>query len=682
MRMRTHIVAVCLWCICAISSLVAEEGTGLAATYYDAVDFTGATVSRTDPSINFGWPGDTPAPGVIASDFWSAIWVGSIEIPATAAYTFTTVSDDGIVLLIDGTPIIENWTGHAPTSDVGQLNLTQGRHSIEMRYYNSHGGATLQLWWQSDALAKALVPTAALFPTVPPAVIGTGTGLQGSYYNTGDWTGPALTRIDPGIDFAWGTTAPMAGIRQDVFSVAWRGWIQAQYTQTYTFTAASDDGFGLWIDGKPVIESLEYTPHGELSGALHLVGGRRYEILVKHRQMLGTAFAHLRWSCPLTPRQVFPASQLYAYDDDAARAVAITSPAETYVSPGWITGQRGARSTAVTAMVNGQPVAAQADADGSWFLTTDPAQRSAPGVPLHPGANQVVVTGTSTGGSASESQTVTWQTLPINDLPYGLDRIVCRVGDRILATVSGPGAACVLTLSGPSGVVGTWTATPGQSVEIAMPATGSYTLSGQRDGHPAGSLSVVVVGVDLQGPIACEQDFQRIKDVTMSVSDPSDICFTASDEGQMDVTRGSQLNGVQRLNLRPKAIDTLALQARILDAHGPIVAWCPVDVFSQRTSAESTIDIIEQLPDGSLLTQAVLTMTPLVRGLDVRLSMYTGGAVFIDGSTRMDVSTGLYSPGPGGVGRYTYQIIRSPRPGSALCHTTQTYQAGVLVGNH
>ena len=35
-------------------------GSGLAATYYDNMDFTGATVSRIDPTVNFNWGSGAP----------------------------------------------------------------------------------------------------------------------------------------------------------------------------------------------------------------------------------------------------------------------------------------------------------------------------------------------------------------------------------------------------------------------------------------------------------------------------------------------------------------------------------------------------------------------------------------------------------------------------------------------
>jgi len=39
-------------------------GTGLSATYYDNIDFTGSTVTRVDPTVDFNWGTGSPAPAI------------------------------------------------------------------------------------------------------------------------------------------------------------------------------------------------------------------------------------------------------------------------------------------------------------------------------------------------------------------------------------------------------------------------------------------------------------------------------------------------------------------------------------------------------------------------------------------------------------------------------------------
>src|SRR3954468_13749784 len=68
------------------------------------------------------------------------------------------------------------------------------------------------------------------------------TGLTGEYFDNMDFTGTKVIRVDPTINFNWGTGTPVAGIGADTFSVRWSGQVLAQKTERYTFYVNSDDG--------------------------------------------------------------------------------------------------------------------------------------------------------------------------------------------------------------------------------------------------------------------------------------------------------------------------------------------------------------------------------------------------------------------------------------------------------
>lgn len=76
-------------------SVPAGTGSGVIATYFDNVNFTGATVTRTDATVNFDWAGGSPA-SAIAPDTFSARWVGEVEARYSETYTFATTTDDGV----------------------------------------------------------------------------------------------------------------------------------------------------------------------------------------------------------------------------------------------------------------------------------------------------------------------------------------------------------------------------------------------------------------------------------------------------------------------------------------------------------------------------------------------------------------------------------------------------------
>lgn len=144
-----------------------------------------------------------------------------------------------------------------------------------------------------------------------PVAAGTGTGLQGDYYNNMDFTSLALTRTDPTVNFDWGTGSPDPSIAADTFSVRWTGQVETPFSQTYTFYTVSDDGVRLWVNGVLVIDN--WTDHAptENSGTITLSGGQRYDIRMDFYENGGGAVATLSWSSPSIAKEIIPQSQLY-----------------------------------------------------------------------------------------------------------------------------------------------------------------------------------------------------------------------------------------------------------------------------------------------------------------------------------------------------------------------------------
>src|SRR5262249_20898964 len=81
-----------------------------------------------------------------------------------------------------------------------------------------------------------------------PVTPANGTGLRGIYYDTQTLAGNVQSRLDPSINFNWGSGAPIAGMPTDHFSITWLGKVQALYSETYTFYTTTDDGVQLWVN--------------------------------------------------------------------------------------------------------------------------------------------------------------------------------------------------------------------------------------------------------------------------------------------------------------------------------------------------------------------------------------------------------------------------------------------------
>jgi mannan endo-1,4-beta-mannosidase len=146
----------------------APSANGLKAQYFNdagnGTHFGTLALTRVDAAINFNWGTASPAAGVKVDNF-SVRWTGRVEAPVTGTYRFSTVSDDGVRVTVNGQLMINNWTDHAPTTNTSAaVALVAGtRYTITVEYYERGGGATAQLQWSYPGQATQIVPQARLF---------------------------------------------------------------------------------------------------------------------------------------------------------------------------------------------------------------------------------------------------------------------------------------------------------------------------------------------------------------------------------------------------------------------------------------------------------------------------------------------------------------------------------------
>jgi PA14 domain-containing protein/K319-like protein len=146
----------------------AATANGLTAKYYKdpgtGAHFGTLVVTRVDPTVNFTWGTGSPAPGVTADQF-SARWTGRVQAPVTGSYKFSTVSDDGIRLWVNGQLVVNNWTDHAATTNTSaSISLTSGAtYTITLEFYEKAGDATAKLQWSYTGQSLQVIPQSRLF---------------------------------------------------------------------------------------------------------------------------------------------------------------------------------------------------------------------------------------------------------------------------------------------------------------------------------------------------------------------------------------------------------------------------------------------------------------------------------------------------------------------------------------
>ena len=73
--------------------------------------------------------------------------IARTRLPLSAGtWEFTTLSDDGIRVIVDGEQIIENWAWHGPTRDSGTFTLREAKTvEIVVEHFEIDGYAVLEL---------------------------------------------------------------------------------------------------------------------------------------------------------------------------------------------------------------------------------------------------------------------------------------------------------------------------------------------------------------------------------------------------------------------------------------------------------------------------------------------------------------------------------------------------------
>lgn len=144
------------------------SGKGLLGKYYantfPANPFVGTPLVRTDAVINFNWNTNSPDPSIPTNNY-TVKWVGLVQPLFSEPYTFSTTTDDGARLWVNGQEIVNAWQAQSPTTWSGVINLqAQQLYAIEMDYFQAGGGAVAQLSWSSPSTISNIIPQTQLYP--------------------------------------------------------------------------------------------------------------------------------------------------------------------------------------------------------------------------------------------------------------------------------------------------------------------------------------------------------------------------------------------------------------------------------------------------------------------------------------------------------------------------------------
>ncbi|HWB18874.1 MAG TPA: PA14 domain-containing protein, partial [Phycisphaerales bacterium] len=102
---------------------------------------------------------------------------GTIDIPSAGTWTFYTSSDDGSILYINGTAVVNNDGGHSQQLASGTITLPAGSADFDLKYYQNGGNSIVQAFWSGPGVASQTLIPASAFTCTPAIAIPSAVGV-------------------------------------------------------------------------------------------------------------------------------------------------------------------------------------------------------------------------------------------------------------------------------------------------------------------------------------------------------------------------------------------------------------------------------------------------------------------------------------------------------------------------
>ena len=274
---------------------------GLRGSYFANTSLTNLAFTRIDPAINFP-SGVTPGPR-LPGDHFSVRWEGKLYARNSGRYEFRTLSDDGVRLWVNGKLLINNWTDHAPTENIGNISLSGNQsYDILLEYYQGGGAAGITLRWNPPGGSLGIIPASELSPAY--------SGLWAEYYNSTSLDGsPYVTQTDPLVDLEPAADAPAPGVTGGGYSARWQGSLRAPVTGTYQFSIWADDALRFWVNGQKLLDNWGTTGARALTASVSLSSNLPVPIRLELQQTGGNSGIRLAWTPPGSTSSVVSTSQ-------------------------------------------------------------------------------------------------------------------------------------------------------------------------------------------------------------------------------------------------------------------------------------------------------------------------------------------------------------------------------------
>jgi hypothetical protein len=132
------------------------------------------------PGLSFDWAAAAPAPELFTERFLVR-WSGQVLTTGAGLYTFTTRTDDGARLWVNGIRIIDFWIDQGATDRTGTITLPAATLiDVVFEMYENGGNAYAELRWTPPGGSDVIIPPANLW-TKPSIDLGRKSGLRAQH---------------------------------------------------------------------------------------------------------------------------------------------------------------------------------------------------------------------------------------------------------------------------------------------------------------------------------------------------------------------------------------------------------------------------------------------------------------------------------------------------------------------
>jgi predicted phage baseplate assembly protein len=195
---------------------------GLSGEYFQGKNFEQRVFTRVDPKVDFNWTTGHP----LNTAAYSVRWTGVVKTGPAGNYVFSTFSDDGVRLWVNGQLLINQWFNQSSTLWNGSIPLEAGKfYDLRLEYFQDSGAAEVHLSWTEPGGASQIIPADRLFRTELPV----------------EWPGLTLGDISGAAPGAPIATLHLEGTHPAVVPGSWVLVFTPESQELYGVTSVAED---------------------------------------------------------------------------------------------------------------------------------------------------------------------------------------------------------------------------------------------------------------------------------------------------------------------------------------------------------------------------------------------------------------------------------------------------------